>query len=146
MPDGERQAEACEWLAELIERHDGAAPQAQHGDPGVRSSNLSPPSQEKPPASKKRRGRTAGVNKIELALTELSSRLKDGLPTTIPVIAKAVGCDPENLKRSKRFMRGHRELTSAMTRVQKYEGSKVDGNLEAWIDPRGERDEEEGDF
>ena len=55
MPDGERQAEACEWPAELIERQDVAAPQAQQGDPGVRSSNLSPP-----PRRSRRRARNVG--------------------------------------------------------------------------------------
>jgi hypothetical protein len=97
----------------------------------------------KPPKKTKSRGRIAGVYKIDMALTELNSRLKDGLPTTIVALAMAVGCDPKNLERSKRFMRSYRELTEAMARAARHHGTKTDGNLEAWIDPRGDRDEDE---
>ncbi len=86
-----------------------------------------------PPTKKtKRRGRVAGVNKINEALGELNSRLKDGRPTTIVALAKAVGCDTDNLKNSRRFMTNYREVTDGMKRVIRHEGSKKDGELEAW--------------
>lgn len=132
--------------------NENATPKAPPFDPGDGWVDPSPPSGSKPleaakpPAKGKRRGRTAGVNKIDMALTELSARLKDGRPTTILALAQAVGCHTDNLKRSDRFMKSYRELTDAMARVPKYKGSKTDGVMEAWVDPRGDQDEIEADF
>jgi hypothetical protein len=107
-----------------------------------RESTGDPVESAKPKKTGKRRGRTAGVNKIEMALTELRRRLKEGgEPTGITALAKAVGCEPENLARSRRFKNAHRELTDGMARVPKYGGSKEGGNLEAWDrEPKHSRD------
>lgn len=94
-------------------------------------------------APKNRRGRTAGVSKIDNALEELRGRLKEGRPTTIVALAKAAGCHPKTLRRSKRFMDHYRELVDGMARVIRYQGSKTGGNLEAYVDPRGELDDDE---
>ena len=116
---------------ELIEEYKsfadaGPGPQASRSDPGEGAGNL--PSRPK----EKRRGRVAGVNKIENAKTELRSRLADGRPTTLEAIAKAVGYrDAKTLKRSHGFMDFYRTLVDGATRAARFEGSKTDGNLEA---------------
>jgi hypothetical protein len=93
-----------------------------------------------PPALEpKRRGRTAGVNKIDMALTALDRRLKDGELVAIAAIAKEVRCDRKNLERSHRFMNAYNELVNGMTRAVRHRGRKQDGHMEAWIDPRGNR-------
>lgn len=89
----------------------------------------------------KRRGRTPGVNKIDNAITALTSRLKDGESVAISAIARQVGCDPKNLKQSKRFMDAHRTLTNANTRTVRHRGAKTEGRLEAWTDPRDDSDD-----
>jgi hypothetical protein len=63
-----------------------------------------------------RRGRRKGVNHVNLALTELTSRLKDDRPIGIHELARAVGCTPENLNQSKRFMTNYDLLASVMKR------------------------------
>ena len=57
-----------------------------------------------PQAKPKRRGRQKGVNYVNLALTEVAARLKDDRPVGVSDIARAVGCTPENLNQSKRFV------------------------------------------
>ena len=131
-----------EAINELLEAmHVPEAPQASLSDPGDGTSNPSPSSGEK------HRGRVAGVCKVDLALTETSTRLKDGQSVTIASIANAVRCSPKNLERSKRFMRSYRELVDGMARVIRHQGTKADGITEAWVDPRGDQDEEDdGEF
>jgi hypothetical protein len=101
-----------------------------------------------PPAStkSKRRGRTAGVDRIGEAIAALGRRLKDGESTNATEIAKEVKCTAKNLKRSKRFQDAYRELTHGMKRALRHRGHKKDGNLDAWPGPRGDREEDEGDF
>ncbi len=89
----------------------------------------------------KRRGRTPGVNKIDNAITALTSRLKDGESVAITAIARQVGCDPKNLKQSRRFMDAYRTLTNANTRTVRHRGAKTEGRLEAWTDPRDDSDD-----
>jgi len=90
---------------------------------------------------KKRRGRTAGVSKVDLAIAEVSSRLKKGVSVEVAEIARTVGCKRENLARSRRFMDAYRELARGMTRAARYRGSRHEGKLEAWVDPRGDRED-----
>jgi hypothetical protein len=101
---------------------------------------------ETPLPTKKRRGRTAGVDKIGEAITILNARLKDGGLTTLRAIAKQVGCTPKNLKRSTRFMNAYEVLTGAMRRAVRSRGSKLDGVMEAWTDPREDEEDDDGDF
>jgi hypothetical protein len=120
----------------------GTAPQ-----PGGERSHIAPVAGETPPSPrKKRRGRTAGVDKIGEAITALSARLKDGASASITEIARQVGCTPQNLKRSPRFMNAYKELTGAMRRAVRRRGSKVDGVIEAWTDPREDQEEDDGDL
>jgi hypothetical protein len=108
-------------------------------DPGESAKPLTP-------TKTKRRGRTAGVDKIGMAITTLSRRLKDGEPTTFTAIAKEAGCHRTNLTRSKKFMDAYGELTAGMKRAVRHRGYKEDGTLEGWTDPRGDRDDGDGDL
>jgi hypothetical protein len=87
-----------------------------------------------------RRGRRKGVNYVSNALTEVTARLKDVRPVDIPSIARTVGCTPENLYQSERFMKGYKVLTEGMRRAVR--GWKVDGTVEACLDS----DEDEANF
>ena len=119
--------------AELAQR----APLTPASDPAPAPADLTPSSK------KSRRGRVAGVNKINLALTELSTRLKSEQPVGISDLARAVGCDPDNLKRSKRFMENYKTLVGALVKAKHWQqGLKVKGDLEAWTDPRDDCDED----
>jgi hypothetical protein len=88
--------------------------------------NAKPPT---PTKATKPRGRRKGLNYINLALIEATARLKDNRPIDIPSIAQAVGCTPENLNQSKRFVRSYDILTAAMRRAVR--GRKADGVVEA---------------
>jgi hypothetical protein len=91
------------------------------------SSNLR---EVKPPAGpKKGRGRQKGVNYRKNALAELVVRLKENREVDIPAIARAVGCTPENLTQSKKFMKIYEWLTKEMSRIRR--GSKKDGVADA---------------
>jgi hypothetical protein len=121
MPAAERQEVIRESTAKLADRDAGPTV----GDAPVADAN--PATQTKPPS--KRRGRQKGVNYVNLALTELTSRMKDGQPIGILDLAQAVGCTSENLHQSKRFIRNYRLLTRALARVPR--GQKRDGEVEA---------------
>lgn len=83
----------------------------------------------------RRRGRRKGQDKIGEAITRLASRMKDNLPVDIPSIATDVGCTPENLRQSRKFMDAYKSLTNAFARLPR--GRKEDGIVEA---------EDEGNF
>ena len=102
------------------------APQASPSDPARETVNPSPSSPES--TQSKHRGRTAGVSKINAALTELTSRLSEGRTTAISDLARAVGCHPSNLKRSSRFMKSYRLLVDGMQRAFR-KGSKMAATL-----------------
>jgi hypothetical protein len=76
-----------------------------------------------------RRGRRKGQDKIGEAITRLTTRMKDNLPVDIPSIAQDVGCTPENLRQSTRFMGAYLALTKAFARLPR--GRKEDGIVEA---------------
>jgi hypothetical protein len=76
-----------------------------------------------------RRGRTRGVNKIDMALTEVVAQLKCNGPVNIPAIARMVRCDPRNLRRSRRFMKHYNLLVGADARVRS--GTMEDGVADA---------------
>jgi hypothetical protein len=82
-----------------------------------------------PQQNNQRRGRRRGQDKIGEAITRLTARMKDDLPVDIPSIAKDVGCSPENLRQSKRFIDAYRTLQRAFIRVPR--GRKKDGIVEA---------------
>jgi hypothetical protein len=94
------------------------APQPKPEDTGAQSKLL-----------KGRRGRRKGQDKIGEALTRLAAMLKDGLPVKIPSIAKDVGCTPENLRQSSKFMDAYESLIRAFARLPR--GRKEDGIVEA---------------
>lgn len=72
------------------------------------------------------------MNYVNLALTEVAARLKDDRPVGVSDIARAVGCTPENLNQSKRFVQHYKLLSRAMARAVR--GRKVDGRVEADFD------------
>jgi hypothetical protein len=75
------------------------------------------------------RGRTRGRDKIGEAITRLIARMKEHLPTDIPSIARDVGCSPQNLRQSRKFMNAYKSLSEAFARLPR--GSKQDGIVEA---------------
>ena len=97
---------------------------------------------DSPTPPPKRRGRTAGVDKIGEAITVLTSRLKDGLSVSLPEIAKQVRCTPKNLQNSNRFLDAHKTLLAGMARVVRARGAKTGGSLEAYVDPREDAEED----
>jgi hypothetical protein len=88
----------------------------------------------------KKRGRKPGIDKIGEAVSILGARLKNGESISISAIARQAGCRRENLSRNNRFQDAYRELTAGMTRAARARGEKREGDVEAWIDPRGDRD------
>jgi hypothetical protein len=92
-----------------------------------------------------RRGRIRGVCKWQEALAELKSRMASNLPHTILDLAKAVSCHKDTLSNNPRFMRNYNELIKAMARVRPIRGTKTNGRMEAWVDPRDDRDRDGGD-
>jgi hypothetical protein len=115
--------------------------------PEGEGNHMAPVVDETPPSPrKKRRGRTAGVDRIAIAITVLNARLKDGESVAIAEIAKQAGCTPKNLERSKRFMGAYGELTRAQTRAVRFRGRKTGGILEAWTEPREDQEEDDRDF
>jgi hypothetical protein len=122
-----------------------ARPERPASDPEVKTpkpEDVAEQAKPPPPPKTKRRGRTAGVDKIGMAITALNRRLKDRESTTIADIAKEVGCTSKNLENSKRFTDAYGELTRGMKRAVRHRGSKEDGTLEAWTDPRDDREED----
>jgi len=97
------------------------------------------------PVTKERRGRKAGIDKIGEAIAVLMSRLEVGSSVSIADIAKVVGCTRKNLERSNRFMAAYRLSTEASTRALRHYGTKKDGILEGYVDPRDQEDVDEGD-
>ena len=56
-------------------------------------------------AVRHRPARKPGPDKISEAILRLTARRKDGLPGDIPSIARDMGCSPQNLRQSRKFMR-----------------------------------------
>jgi hypothetical protein len=66
--------------------------------------------------------------------------LKDNRPVGIPDLARAVGCSPENLNQSDRFMKGYDLLTGGMNRAVPGWKEKDSGNVEAVDDSNEDED------